>query len=136
MRDLVHLVALSPQEQAAVVAENRRARRLRRFAIATEALVKQLGDILPDGPRRARAERLLWMLVSFVARERKVEEGGPSEPSGRKHPEAIAEYDDGSYVELDSVAGGAHPLGAWSELKLRFYTGDGEEWVRTYRASP
>ena len=45
----------------------------------------------------------------------------------------LAQYDDGSAVFLDSHTGGAHPLGAWGGLSLRFVT-ENTSTVRHYAA--
>jgi hypothetical protein len=47
-------------------------------------------------------------------------------------PPVLADMDDGSSVLLDSYAGGAHPAGTWSRLRLRFRAADGTETVREY----
>jgi hypothetical protein len=52
-----------------------------------------------------------------------------------KDPETIVHYDDNSKVLLDAHNGGAHPLGAWSELTLRFVSQDGVETTRRYVAT-
>lgn len=48
--------------------------------------------------------------------------------------EKLAQYDDGSYVTLDSYSGGASMHGAWGEVTLRFHSPTGSSSVRVYRA--
>lgn len=46
--------------------------------------------------------------------------------------EKIVDYDDGSFVTLESYSGGAASEGAWGKLSLRFYSPDGSSVVRNY----
>lgn len=57
-----------------------------------------------------------------------------AEPDELKDPDAVEHYDDGSKVVMDGYAGGAHVLGAWGKLTLRFIAANGAETVREYTA--
>ena len=50
-------------------------------------------------------------------------------------PDAIAAYDDGTHVELDSYSGGGSPEGLWGKLALAFVAADGSRQVRKYTAN-
>lgn len=47
--------------------------------------------------------------------------------------EKIVSCDDGSFVTLDSYAGGAAKTGLWSVLTLRFHAPDGSTSTKTYK---
>ena len=50
--------------------------------------------------------------------------------------EKIVDYDDGSFVTLDSYSGGAAKEGAWGSLSVRFHYPDGSSSVRSYAEIP
>lgn len=78
-------------------------------------------------------ERLNARIAALATCEEAPAEAGEGFTEGAKLPDgAISGTDDGQTVWLESSTGGAHRLGMWGGLSLRFTEADGSSVVRDY----
>lgn len=76
---------------------------------------------------------VLTKAAALATREEAPAEAGADYTEGAKLPDgAISGTDDGQTVWLESSTGGAHRLGMWGGLSLRFEQADGSFTVRDY----